>query len=163
MGGIDPNEHSAPGRTHADQIGDGRPRLVVSQQSGALVDVEPDGALHTEQVKSIEAEIGSSLSVGGGVQDGLRLEGLPTGAFTVRLRRDDDEFIVLPMAAPVRVDGGPVDADGRTLRTGDRITVGDWELSFAREEFADHGRPHGGRQGGELARQDRQDPPPGDA
>ncbi|WP_235201515.1 hypothetical protein [Microbacterium sp. CH12i] len=36
------------------------------------------------------------------------------------------------------------------LRTGARFTAGPWTLVFGREEFADHGRPFGGREGGEL-------------
>jgi hypothetical protein len=37
------------------------------------------------------------------------------------------------------------------LRTGALITLGPWRLAFFREEFADHGRPFGGRMGGEFA------------
>lgn len=39
------------------------------------------------------------------------------------------------------------------LRSGSRIEIGGWRLVFFREEYADHGRPFGGRQGGELAYQ----------
>ena len=39
------------------------------------------------------------------------------------------------------------------LRTGARFTLGKWELVFVRAEFADHGRPYGGRQGGEGTKQ----------
>jgi hypothetical protein len=41
----------------------------------------------------------------------------------------------------------------RILRTGCRLEVGDWVLVFARDEHADHGRPYGGRIGGELGHQ----------
>ncbi|MGO1547519.1 MAG: hypothetical protein ACTHXL_09220, partial [Microbacterium gubbeenense] len=40
-----------------------------------------------------------------------------------------------------------------TLRTGASFTAGPWRFVFQREEFADHGRPFGGRQGGELSDQ----------
>lgn len=40
-----------------------------------------------------------------------------------------------------------------TLRTGARFTAGPWTLVFGREEFADHGRPWGGRLGGEYSDQ----------
>ena len=40
---------------------------------------------------------------------------------------------------------------GRILRTGALIALGEWRLAFFREEFADHGRPYGGRVGGEFA------------
>jgi predicted GNAT family acetyltransferase len=46
------------------------------------------------------------------------------------------------------------------LRTGARFTAGPWQLVFARDEFADHGRPYGGRRGGELAHQRREAPRP---
>jgi len=46
------------------------------------------------------------------------------------------------------------------LRTGAHFTAGPWRLVFARDEFADHGRPYGGRQGGEFAHQRRQPPRP---
>ena len=39
------------------------------------------------------------------------------------------------------------------LRTGARIELGPWTLLYAREEHADHGRPYGGRIGGELGHQ----------
>jgi hypothetical protein len=37
----------------------------------------------------------------------------------------------------------------KPLRTGDRIELGDWTLSYFREEFADHGIPFGGQHGGD--------------
>ncbi|GMA92049.1 hypothetical protein GCM10025869_25780 [Homoserinibacter gongjuensis] len=39
--------------------------------------------------------------------------------------------------------------DVEVLRTGAHFSTGPWRLVFARDEFADHGRPYGGRQGGE--------------
>jgi hypothetical protein len=53
--------------------------------------------------------------------------------------------------------GAPVSS--RALHTGDRIELGRWTLSYYREEFADHGRPYSGRQGGELAYQREQGEP----
>jgi predicted GNAT family acetyltransferase len=47
-----------------------------------------------------------------------------------------------------------------TLRTGAHFSVGPWELVFVRDEYADHGRPYGGRRGGELAVQRQQAPRP---
>jgi len=48
---------------------------------------------------------------------------------------------------PGRPAGQPVSQ--KPLRTGDRIEIGDWTLSYFREEFADHGIPGGGRDGGD--------------
>lgn len=39
------------------------------------------------------------------------------------------------------------------LRTGAQFRLGPLTFVFQREEFADHGRPYGGRQGGELSPQ----------
>ena len=50
-----------------------------------------------------------------------------------------------------RVNGAPV--DGALLRTGTGVSLGRWYVSFFREEYADHGRPYGGRVGGEFAHQ----------
>jgi predicted GNAT family acetyltransferase len=50
--------------------------------------------------------------------------------------------------------------DVEVLRTGAHFSTGPWRLVFARDEFADHGRPYGGRQGGEGAHQRRQPPRP---
>lgn len=52
-----------------------------------------------------------------------------------------------------------VDVGEKSLRTGDRLEFGDWVMSFFREEFADHGRPYGGRQGGEFSHQKAQQAP----
>ena len=68
---------------------------------------------------------------------------------------DEDEYVVHvladPGSAPASVHGEP--ADGMALRTGARLDLGDHHLVFYREEFADHGRPYGGRSGGEAGRQ----------
>jgi hypothetical protein len=70
------------------------------------------------------------------------------------VRHDErDEFVVLPgdVRAVVAVNGAP--AASGLLRTGTGIDVGPWHLSYMRDEYADHGRPYGGRIGGELGHQ----------
>lgn len=70
------------------------------------------------------------------------------------VRRDSaDEYVYVHLdpGPPSTVNGAP--AARKPLHTGDRLMLGPWTLTFSREEFADHGRPHGGRQGGESARQ----------
>jgi hypothetical protein len=69
-------------------------------------------------------------------------------------RNQDDEFVVAPLADPeeVRVHGATVFTEA-VLRSGARVQLGPWTLVYAREEYADHGRPYGGRIGGELGRQ----------
>ena len=87
------------------------------------------------------------------VLDGL----LPRHAEVVRT--DDDEFLVRPLdgARDVRVHGAVVLTEA-LLRTGTRVDVGRWTLTYAREEYADHGRPYAGRIGGELGHQKPQPP-----
>ncbi len=70
-----------------------------------------------------------------------------------------DEFVVTSLSGPVRVHGQFVDR--QLLRTGTRLEIGDHRLVFTREEYADHGRPYGGRVGGEAGHQIPQ--PPRDA
>ncbi len=84
----------------------------------------------------------------------LRLEGLePVHA---EIHHDvEDEYVLYSVG---EVLGGarplPGQHDGRQiLRTGARIEMGQWRMGFFREEYADHGRPYGGRVGGELAYQ----------
>ncbi|MCY7401403.1 MAG: FHA domain-containing protein [Nocardioides sp.] len=68
----------------------------------------------------------------------------------------DDELVVTPVQGVVRVHGARVDSS--VLRTGTRLELGPHSLVFTREEYADHGRPHGGRIGGEAGRQLPQPP-----
>lgn len=65
---------------------------------------------------------------------------------------ENDEFIL------VGAEGADVRVNGRRgarllLRTGSRVEIGPWTLAFTRQEHADHGRPHGGRSGGETGYQ----------
>ncbi|MDJ0318801.1 MULTISPECIES: FHA domain-containing protein [Arthrobacter] len=48
-----------------------------------------------------------------------------------------------------------INPGGRILRTGARLLLGPWRMVFFREEYADHGRPFGGRTGGEFSRMQR--------
>ena len=69
---------------------------------------------------------------------------------------DADEFVIKPLGidAQTRVNGAAVQS--AILRTGSRIDLGGTVLTFFREEYADHGRPYGGRLGGEFSRQQSQ-------
>lgn len=49
---------------------------------------------------------------------------------------------------------------GARLRHGASFKIGEYAFSFQRDEYADHGRPFGGREGGEFERQPGQVPPP---
>lgn len=95
---------------------------------------------------------GDVTTIGSDVDCDIRLSGLePVHA---EIRHDaDDEFVLVRVGRPgsTRVHGAPVDT--ARLRTGSRVDVGGWTMSFYRDEFADHGRPYGGRIGGELGHQ----------
>jgi hypothetical protein len=96
--------------------------------------------------------------IGSAADADLRLAGL--GEHHAEVRRDEfEEYIYVDLGTPggSRVDGKPVGS--QALHTGDRIELGTWTLSYYREEFADHGRPYGGRQGGEFSVQRTQDEP----
>ena len=66
----------------------------------------------------------------------------------------DDEFVAGPAAAAPATPGStarPSTTPSCAPRT--RLQLGDWTMSFYREEYADHGRPYGGRVGGEIGHQ----------
>ncbi len=66
-----------------------------------------------------------------------------------------DEYLLTNVGPPVKVHGAVV-LTSTMLRTGARVDLGGHSLSFFREEYADHGRPYGGRVGGEIGHQRRQ-------
>lgn len=69
---------------------------------------------------------------------------------------EQDEYVVRALDPDSRGNGGRIEEP--FLRTGSRLAVGRWTLAYRREEHADHGRPHGGRIGGELGHQQPQPP-----
>jgi hypothetical protein len=102
--------------------------------------------------------LGSLTTIGSGQDTDVVLAG--TEALHAEVRRTlDDEFVLVPLVrdGSVRVNGAPVTGEA-LLRTGTRVDVAGWTLSYYREEYADHGRPYGGRIGGELGRQRPQPP-----
>jgi hypothetical protein len=133
--------------TH-DPRGGGRPRLIF-----ALAGQAPAGS------EQREFNLLPGVTVIGSDPDtDLRLSGL--GGHHAEVRRDAaDEYVYVDLGTSTgsRVDGRPMGA--QALHTGDRIELGTWTLSYSREEFADHGRPHGGRLGGEFSIQQLQDEP----
>ena len=84
----------------------------------------------------------------------LQLDGLEP--LHAEIRHDADDEYVLHALGEVGGGSQPIPGardDGQVLRTGARIEMGQWRMAFFREEYADHGRPYGGRPGGELAYQ----------
>jgi hypothetical protein len=80
---------------------------------------------------------------------------------TVVIHDELDEYLVENCGPETRLHGVVV-VESMTLRTGARIDLGPHSLSFFREEYADHGRPYGGREGGEFGHQRSQPPRPSD-
>jgi FHA domain len=133
--------------TH-DPRGGGRPRLIFSLGGIALAG---SGQREFDLLPGVTI-------IGSGADADLRLDGLDQHHAEVR-RDAADEYIYVDLASSTgsRVDGQP--AGEQVLGTGTRIELGRWTLSYYREEFADHGRPYGGRQGGELSIQPAQEEP----
>jgi Inner membrane component of T3SS, cytoplasmic domain len=134
--------------TSTDQ-GGGRPRLVFSMGGSA-----PQGAMPREFVLR---ELGTTR-IGSAADADLQLDGLAERHAEIRCH--DDEYVLLDLGAPggSRVDGQPV--EHAALHTGDRIELGDWTMSYLRDEYADHGRPDGGRSGGESLHEHPRDDMP---
>ncbi|KQY56784.1 MULTISPECIES: FHA domain-containing protein [unclassified Nocardioides] len=130
--------------TH-DPAKGGQPRLVLVSND----DRAPLGRRRNHRLR------GPLTSIGGSDECDIRLDGLHALHAEV-LHDDEDEFVVVAHADDVRVNGARVQR--QRLRTGSRLQVGAWTLVFTREEYADHGRPYGGRIGGELGHQRPQPP-----
>ena len=127
--------------------GSGRPRLIFAIGSGDWDRTRP---------REFDLLPGKTL-IGSGPDADLRLDGLES--IHAEIRQDENDEYVLYSLAPT--GGGRANLphssdDARILRTGSRIEMGTWRLAYYREEFADHGRPFGGRQGGEYAFQKQQ-------
>lgn len=92
-------------------------------------------------------------TVGGAPEDDLTVPGLHPGH--VRIERDPqtDEYEVVPVPDATTTVAGREVVTPVQLRTGLVVGAGDLRLTYVRDEYADHGRPYGGRQGGEFSRQ----------
>jgi hypothetical protein len=141
-----------PLTTTHDPDGGGRPRLVMAMGE------------HAQQGDSrrVFPLVPGGVSIGSAEDSDLRLEGVD--AVQARVRRDpNDEYVLVAVGeeTATKHNGSFLEpGQERVLRTGSRVQVGDWTMTYTREEYADHGRPYGGRAGGEFARQRRQQPRP---
>ena len=99
------------------------------------------------------------IRIGSAPEMDLQLDGLDPSHAEIRHNEDDEYVLVVFGDAELSSEHESGDVEGgHVLRTGARVELGAWAMSFSREEFADHGRPYGGRQGGEGAHQQRQAP-----
>lgn len=135
-----------PVTTTHDPARGGNPRLVLVQERLGPDDEHVVHRLH------------DGMTIGSHSGCSIVLPGL--APVQARLRHDErDEWVVDGVSGVTRVHGAAVVS--QILRTGTRIDLGVHSLVFARDEYADHGRPFGGRIGGEAGHQIPQ--PPRDA
>jgi hypothetical protein len=137
-----PNDEH-PTTTHAEP-GAGRPRLVFT-----VGDQFTDGEPQREFII-----VDDETLIGSAAHANLQLDRLlPIQAV---IRHDErDEYVLFTrgdVTLGTAADGTDAD-EGHVLRTGFRLELGEWAMFFMRDEFADHGRPFGGRQGGEFEHQ----------
>lgn len=137
-----------PTTTHDPDRG-GYPRLVMAL---------PQAPLPGHRQPVFPLTVDGVTTIGSADDCDIVVPGLAPQAAEIR-HTDQDEFVLAPLVrgAAVRVNGGLVKSEA-LLRTGSRVELGDWTLSYAREEYADHGRPYGGRIGGEAGHQRPQPP-----
>jgi hypothetical protein len=119
--------------------GGGRPRLIFVQDSKSWNGQVPREFSLTEERVRIGSDASAQLQLPG--LDGLHAE---------IVHNDRDEYVLVRHG---KVSGSFGPGSSSVLRTGSRLQMGEWCLAFFREEFADHGRPFGGRSGGEFAYQ----------
>ncbi|THJ68637.1 FHA domain-containing protein [Arthrobacter echini] len=119
--------------------GSGRPRLIFVQNSETW----------NGQVPREFELVGDRITIGSAEDATLMLAGLDQLHAEV-LHTDQDEYVLVPHGM---ITGSVNSREKSVLRTGARIQLGDWALAFFREEYADHGRPFGGRSGGEWSYQ----------
>ncbi len=133
--------------TH-DPDGGGRPRFYFSGQLNRLPG---------SRTREFFLRVGQVTTIGSDPSCHLQLDGLEP--FEAEVRRDewDEYWVVSTGTTPVRVNGAPVTS--ARMRTGTKVQIGRWIMSYFRAEHADHGRPHGGRIGGEAGHQIPQDMP----
>jgi hypothetical protein len=132
--------------TH-DPEGGGNPRLVMA----------PGPHPQPGDVRRVFALRGEVTTIGSDPSCDIRLAGLePRHAEVRHDQRDEFVLVRVGIAGRTVVNGRPVDS--AQLRTASRVELGEVTLSFFREEYADHGRPYGGRLGGEFG-QNRPQPP----
>ncbi|MET1132400.1 MAG: hypothetical protein ABWX60_03135 [Aeromicrobium sp.] len=134
--------------THAPTGGAGKPRLYLSDTSDPAVSRRVGVFLLPTD----------GVAIGSGDAVGLRLAGTDELQAEI-VRTDEDEYVLIARSSRVPSTVGGLQLARQTLRTGSRIQLGTWRLSYVRDEFADHGRPYGGRIGGELGRQRTQPRP----
>ena len=108
----------------------GRPRLVFTVGS-ADWNGEPAREFTLDEEVTV---------IGSGDRAALQLDGIDAQAARI-VHEEDDEYVLYVLGDVSHgVDGDPHDrvAHREVLRTGARIAIGEWSMSFQRDEAADH-------------------------
>ncbi|WP_281964947.1 FHA domain-containing protein [Serinicoccus marinus] len=135
--------------TH-DPLGGGNPRLVYYPAPGP-----EQGA-----PRLVAPLRRGTTTIGSEEECDIVVPGLDPQHAEIRRDPTTDEYLLhASPGSSAGVGGQPADADGTVLRTGATVVCGDQTFVYQREEYADHGRPYGGREGGEFSRQRPQRPP----
>jgi hypothetical protein len=137
-----------PVTTTHDPRGGGAPRVVFALSPWP----------RAGDVPRIEYLVPPRTTFGSSPDCDVVIEGLEP-VHAVIERTDLDEYVLTHVARVGSSTVAGVPADHSLLRTGAGIVLGPARLTYLREEFADHGRPFGGRLGGEIDSQRLQPTP----
>lgn len=137
-----------PVTTTHDPRGGGSPRLVF-----ALSPWPREG-----DVPRVEYLVQQRTTIGNAEECDIRIAGLEPLHAVVE-RTEHDEYVLTHVASTGTSTVAGVPAHGSLLRTGAGIGLDATRLTYFRAEYADHGRPYGGRLGGEIGRQRPQPTP----
>ncbi|MDJ1371296.1 FHA domain-containing protein [Gulosibacter molinativorax] len=143
--------HYGEGQTTHSTYGAGDPRIVMTGIEDPLG--SPEFHL-THEVTTIGSDPDNDI-----VLEGI----LPHHATISHTEMDDYVLDTLgDTETSTAGEESPTDdaPTGVLLRHGAEFRIHGYGFSFQRSEYADHGRPYGGREGGELSRQPQQDAPP---
>lgn len=143
------------GTTTHGGYGSGAPRLVVTAESAGWA-----GGPNPPEFDLRE----DRTTIGSASDNDIVLDGLRPHQAVIE-HTDSDEYRLSSLgetAAGAAGDESPNKPvhEGSLLRSGASVTIGPWVFAYVREEGSDHGRPFGGRLGGEGRRQEPQPPKP---
>jgi len=131
-----------PVTTTHDPRGGGMPRLIFASSPWP----------QAGEVRRVEYLTKSRTTFGSASDCDVVIEGLEP-LHAVIERTDEDEYVLTHLAASGQSTIAGIPAKRSLLRTSSRVSLGATNLTYFREEYADHGRPYGGRLGGEIGYQ----------
>lgn len=137
-----------PVTTTHDPRGGGGPRLIFALSPWPR-------AGEQQRVEYLTTE---RTTIGSSAECHIRVAGLEP-LHAVVDRTADDEYLLTHVAAAGSSTVAGIPAQSGLLRTGASVALNATRLTYFREEYADHGRPYGGRIGGELGYQRPQPKP----